>query len=229
MVASNLKSETMDLMQKRSAIEAQMDAIISRLCQPGGPGLSGNLVDSEGFPRSDIDIPVIRSERGRLTELRNDHTEITEKINQNIQVLHSAKPACGLSLSRNAGNTEGSIGQRSSITAVTSPSSNGISQRDSSTAMDIDANGSIPFALVDEIADASPAADDGLQLGDQVLKFGNVEGGDDLLRRLASEAQNNQGRAIPVVVMRHGTPVNLTVTPRSWQGRGLLGCHFRMM
>ena len=47
MVASNLKSETMDLMQKRSAIEAQMDAIISRLCQPGGPGLSGNLVDSE--------------------------------------------------------------------------------------------------------------------------------------------------------------------------------------
>lgn len=229
MVASNLKSETMDLIQKRTAIEVQMDAIISRLCQPGGPGLSGNLVDSEGFPRSDIDIPVIRSERGRLTELRNDHMEITEKINQNIQVLHSAKPASSLSLSRDAGNTEGSNGQRSSVTTVASPSSNGISQSDSSTTMDIDANGIIPFALVDEIADASPAADDGLQLGDQVLKFGNVEGGDDLLRRLASEAQINQGRPIPVVVMRHGTPVNLTVTPRSWQGRGLLGCHFQMM
>lgn len=121
------------------------------------------------------------------------------------------------------GNTEGSNGQRSSVTTVASPSSNGISQSDSSTTMDIDANGIIPFALVDEIADASPAADDGLQLGDQVLKFGNVEGGDDLLRRLASEAQINQGRPIPVVVMRHGTPVNLTVTPRSWQGRGLLG------
>ncbi|XP_023545321.1 26S proteasome non-ATPase regulatory subunit 9-like [Cucurbita pepo subsp. pepo] len=224
MVASNLKSETMDLMQKRSAIEAQMDAIISRLCQPGGPGLSGNLVDSEGFPRSDIDIPVIRSERRQLTELRNDHTEITEKINQNIQVLHSAKPASSLSLSKDAGNTEVSNGQRSSVTTVALPSSNV-----SSTAMDIDANGGIPFALVDEIADASPAADDGLQLGDQVLKFGNVEGGDDLLHRLASEAQSNQGRPIPVVVTRHGTPVNLTVTPRSWHGRGLLGCHFRML
>lgn len=89
--------------------------------------------------------------------------------------------------------------------------------------MDIDANCSIPFALVDEIADASPAADDGLQLGDQVLKFGNVEAGDDLLHRLASEAQTNQGRPIPVVVMRHGTPLNLILTPRSWQGRGLLG------
>ena len=47
MVASNVKSETIGLMEKRSAIEAQMDAIISRLSQPGGPGLSGNLVDSE--------------------------------------------------------------------------------------------------------------------------------------------------------------------------------------
>ncbi|XP_022999763.1 26S proteasome non-ATPase regulatory subunit 9-like isoform X2 [Cucurbita maxima] len=160
----------------------------------------------------------------RSRELRNDHTEITEKINQNIQVLHSAKPASSLSLSKDAGNTEVSNGQRSSVTTVALPSSNV-----SSTAMDIDANGGIPFALVDEIADASPAADDGLQLGDQVLKFGNVEGGDDLLHRLASEAQSNQGRPIPVVVTRHGTPVNLTVTPRSWHGRGLLGCHFRML
>lgn len=121
------------------------------------------------------------------------------------------------------GNTEGSNDQRSSVTTVTLPLSNGISQINSSTTMDIDANGSIPFALVDEIADASPAADDGLELGDQVLKFGNVEAGEDLLHRLASEAQSNQGRSIPVVVIRHGTPVNLTVTPRSWQGRGLLG------
>jgi len=26
-----------------------MDAIIGRLCQPGGPGLSGGLIDSEVF------------------------------------------------------------------------------------------------------------------------------------------------------------------------------------
>ncbi|XP_057424200.1 actin-1-like [Lotus japonicus] len=28
---------------------------------------------------------------GRITELRNDHKEVTEKINQNIQILHSAR------------------------------------------------------------------------------------------------------------------------------------------
>lgn len=93
----------------------------------------------------------------------------------------------------------------------------------SSNAMDVDMTVSIPFAMVDEIADASPAAEDGLQLGDQIMKFGNVEAGDNLLQRLASESQSNQDRAVPVVLMRHGAVVNTTVTPRTWQGRGLLG------
>lgn len=51
--------------------------------------------------------------------------------------------------------------------------------------MDVDATVSIPFALVDEIAEDSPAAEDGLQLGDQIVKFGNVESGDNLLSKLA--------------------------------------------
>lgn len=81
----------------------------------------------------------------------------------------------------------------------------------------------IPFAVVDDIADASPAAEDGLQLGDQIVKFGNVEAGDDLLQRLASESQKNQGGEVPVVLMRQGAIVNVTAKPRTWQGRGLLG------
>lgn len=82
---------------------------------------------------------------------------------------------------------------------------------------------SIPFAMVDEITESSPAAEDGLQLGDQVVKFGNVEGGDNLLPRLAAEAQANQGQAVSVGVIRQGAKLDLSVTPRVWQGRGLLG------
>ena len=77
--------------------------------------------------------------------------------------------------------------------------------------------------MVDEINESSPAAEDGLQLGDQVVKFGNVESADNLLPRLAAEAQTNQGRPVPMVVIRQGAPFNLTVTPRPWEGRGLLG------
>ncbi|XP_038695298.1 26S proteasome non-ATPase regulatory subunit 9-like isoform X2 [Tripterygium wilfordii] len=232
MVGTNVKAETMSLMQKRTAMEVKMNAIIERLCQPGGPGLSGNLVDSEGFPRSDVDVPVVRAERHRLTVLRNDHKEITEKINANIQVLHSARLAPRSSSTIDSGDDEMSINQSSSIDTVVAPSSsNNVVPRDSPTAMDLDAIASILFAVVDEIVDASPTAADGLQLGDQILKFGNVDyqRGENLLQRLASEAQANQGQAIPVVAMRQGALINLTVTPRSWQGRGLLGCNFRIL
>ncbi|KAL4335349.1 hypothetical protein GQ457_07G044280 [Hibiscus cannabinus] len=224
MVGANLKSETMKLMEKRSGIEAEMNAIIEQLCQPGGPGLSGSLVDSEGFPRADIDIPVVRAQRNRLAELKNDHQEITEKINVNIQVLHSAKltstpKESGVEMNQNA----------SVVNVGASVSLQNLALRDSHGANDVDMISGVPFAMVDEIADASPAAEDGLQLGDQIVKFGNVKAGDNLLQRLASESQVNQGHPIPVTIMRQGALFNLSVTPRTWQGRGLLGCHFRIM
>ncbi|XP_054821330.1 uncharacterized protein LOC129320138 [Prosopis cineraria] len=228
MVATNVKAETLSLMDKRAAIEVEMNAIIERLNQPGGPGLSGNLVDSEGFPRTDIDIPVVRAERRRLSELRNDHKEISEKINQNIQILHAARLGNKTSLLKVSGDEDGPNAQTSS-TVESGSSVQNVLLRDSSNSMDVDVVVSIPFAMVDEISDSSPAAEDGLQLGDQILKFGSVEAGDNLLQRLASEAQSNLGHAIPVAIMRQGAMINLIVTPRTWPGRGLLGCHFRIL
>ncbi|KEH38075.1 26S proteasome non-ATPase regulatory subunit 9 isoform X3 [Medicago truncatula] len=213
MVGTNVKAETKSLMDKRSALESEMNSIIARLSQfPGAPGLSGNLIDSEGFPRSDIDVPLVRAERRRLAELRNDYTDVTDKINQNIHILHSTR----------LGN------HKNSETVASTPSQNVLVSL-SPNSMDVDVLVSRPFAVVDEISDASPAVEDGLQLGDQILKFGNVEAGENLLHRLASEAQSSMGQTVPVVIMRQGTVINLTVTPRTWQGRGLLGCHFRIL
>ena len=42
-----MKAETVTMMDKRKALENEMDAIIARLTRPGGPGLQGNLVDAE--------------------------------------------------------------------------------------------------------------------------------------------------------------------------------------
>lgn len=47
MVGANLKAQTMKLMEKRTMLEAEMNGLIETLCQPRGPGLTGNLVDSE--------------------------------------------------------------------------------------------------------------------------------------------------------------------------------------
>ncbi|KAJ0788766.1 putative PDZ domain, 26S Proteasome non-ATPase regulatory subunit 9, PDZ superfamily [Helianthus annuus] len=211
MVATDLKSEVKKLMEKRSALEAEMNVIIERLCQPGGPGLSGNLVDSEGFPRSDIDIPVVRADRHRLAGLRNDHKDITEKISKNIELLHSSSSPKSSTVMGSGSNSQGVADISSSVSV-----------------MDVNVS-SRPFAMVDEISEESPAAEDGLQLGDQIVKFGNVEYGDSLLPKLASEAQKNQGLPVPMLVMRQGALINLTVTPRTWRGRGLLGCNFRIL
>ncbi|XP_044471113.1 26S proteasome non-ATPase regulatory subunit 9-like isoform X1 [Mangifera indica] len=229
MVGTNLKAETMSLMEKRTAVEAEMNAIIHRLSQPGGPGLSGNLIDAEGFPRSDIDILHVRAERRRLAELRNDHQEISEKINENIQLLHSARLSNVSSCVKDSGNDADSNQNSSLVNADASAFPSNNIQRDSPVSMDVDLIISKPFALIDEITDASPAAEDGLQLGDQIVKFGKVEAGENLLERLASEGRSNLGQAVPVVIMRQGAVINLTVTPRTWQGRGLLGCHFRIL
>lgn len=205
MVATNLKAETLSLIEKRDVMEIEMNSIIDRLSQPGGPGITGNLLDSEGFPRSDIDVTAVRADRHHLSELRNDYKEITNKINENLHVLHSAR-----------------LAQKSPVSHDTLP-------KNTSSSMDVDANVGVPFAMVDEIADGSPSAEDGLQLGDQIVKFGNVESGDDLLQKLAAEGQSNQGHAVPLVILRQGKVTNLAVTPRPWNGRGLLGCHFQLL
>lgn len=227
MVGSNVKTETKCLIEKRDGIESEMDSIIARLCVAGGPGITGNLVDAEGFPRSDIDVPAVRADRLRLSELRNDHKDITNKINENIQVLHSArlvqkKTPVFVEYSKEGlrprlANTVASVSSQDAIPV------------DTHSFMEVDVDIGVPFAVVDEIADASPSAEDGLELGDQIVKFGNVESGGGLLRRLASEAQSNQGHAVALVVLRQGVLINLAVTPRPWHGRGLLGCHFRIL
>ncbi|KAG9455864.1 hypothetical protein H6P81_000372 [Aristolochia fimbriata] len=223
MVATNLKAETFSLREQRDAIEIQMNAIIERLCGPEGPGITGNLVDAEGFPRSDIDIPMVRAERRRLAELRNDYKDITEKISKNLELLHSARLAPKVPVPSSNQETQESQGVAPFVLL------HGGSSEPSAVAMDVEPISNVPFAAVDEITDGSPAAAAGIQLGDQIVKFGNVEIGEDLLRRLASEAQSNQGLAVPVVVLRQGTLINLSVTPRPWNGRGLLGCHFTIL
>lgn len=224
MVGTNLKAESMKLMDKRSAMEEEMNIIIQRLCAPpNGPGLSGNLLDSEGFPRTDIDIPTVRADRHRLAELQNDHNDITDKINQNIQLLHSARLE-QTATRRDSGPTTALDANVGTSLSVSNPIARG-----AFNVMDIDIAVSRPFAMIDEITEASPAAEDGLQLGDQVVKFGIVEIGENLLQRLAAEVEKNQNKAVPLVVMRQGALITLTVTPRAWSGRGFLGCHFRTL
>lgn len=54
------------LLAKKDELEAEFTALKIELTAPGGPGLKGGLIDAEGFPRADVDIPRIREKRHRF-------------------------------------------------------------------------------------------------------------------------------------------------------------------
>lgn len=51
-------------------------------CCLGMPGVSGPLVDDEGFPRGDIDLYAVRQARNKYVCAQTDHIEIMRKIEQ---------------------------------------------------------------------------------------------------------------------------------------------------
>lgn len=88
-----------------------------------------------------------------------------------------------------------------------------------------------PFALIDAVSHGSPAEQDGLLVGDYLVAFGTVKGltGGAAVAAVARELQESEGRSVCVTVLRAGRAQTLSVVPRKWSGRGLLGyvrCRF---
>ncbi|KAJ7175884.1 hypothetical protein C8R46DRAFT_1079909 [Mycena filopes] len=85
-----------------------------------------------------------------------------------------------------------------------------------------------PFAKVNDVSSGSPAADAGLQRGDLVVKFGTLTQqsfSSSSLTPLVEVVASHENRSIPLKVLRSEQAVFLSLTPKAWGGRGLLGCH----
>lgn len=114
----------------------------------------------------------------------------------------------------------------------------------SSTSQPPQATTNTPFAKVNTVVSGSPAADSGLQIGDEVTRFGSATWlNHDKLSKVAEIVAQSEGvswpatrryddytnasiqRPIAVSILRGSTSQQLTLTPRSnWGGRGMLGC-----
>eukprot|EP00897_Mesotaenium_endlicherianum_P009459 jgi/Mesen1/8541/ME000484S07939 len=156
MVGSNLRAEALTLMEKRESLETEIEVITSRLCGPGGPGLT----------------------------------------------------AAASALATPAGASEGA-GTRAAAVGAAGVGNGPQPLR--------------PFAVIDEVSPGSPAEADGVQLGDQLLCFGSVTAGPSCIQQVAQVLQSSQGQAVNIVALRRGERCQLSVTPRTWPGRGLLG------
>ncbi|CAI7860527.1 unnamed protein product [Closterium sp. NIES-53] len=169
-----LREQAKQLIERRDNLEAQIDALAARLNAPGGGGTNESLVDKEGFPRADIDIPRVRSDRHRLATLHVDHKQLTGQIESLLVEIHSqAKPR-----EQKPAKTDGPNSTLPSAIA-TAPAASPAATSTSAAAPNADVTAaalpsSTPFAMVDEVTPGSPAEVDGVRLGDRLLRFGSV-------------------------------------------------------
>ena len=61
-------------------------------------GIDTPLVDSEGYPRGDIDVFRARTLRKRFIEIQNDHKSLTRKIEQGLVELQAISVSFGFFL-----------------------------------------------------------------------------------------------------------------------------------
>lgn len=227
------RTRALVLMKEREGMEAEMNVLIETLTAPGAPGLSGNLVDAEGYPRADINIHTIRTQRHRLACLKTDHKVATDQIEK---LLHealappSAEETVEASASGSASN--GASGLPTAAVAVAdAPGANasGAAGVPSSSALP-SAPPRPPFALVDEVAAESPAAKAGLVVGDAIVAFGAISLSSmgtvaSAMSALPGCLREHENQPLEVGINRDNSFVDLKLTPCKWSGQGLLGCH----
>ncbi|KAI9573538.1 hypothetical protein HD554DRAFT_2202224 [Boletus coccyginus] len=160
------------------------------------------LVDSEGFPRADLDIYAIRTARTRIVELRNDLKHAMDEIEKALHMIYDP--------------------------SLAPPAPSSASDASSTPSTHTEENLS-PFAKVDGVAPGGPAAHAGLRREDLILKFGHLTSTSfsaSSLEPLAELVSRNENREFRMQVLRDGRELSLQFTPRKgWGGRGVLGCH----
>ncbi|XP_028312737.1 26S proteasome non-ATPase regulatory subunit 9 isoform X2 [Gouania willdenowi] len=186
-----------NLIKKKDEIEEQIKAYYDVL-EDQGVGVSGPLVDAEGFPRADVNLYQIRTARHNISCLQNDHKALMVEIEEALHQLHAR---------------EKEKHQQDEAEAQ-------------EEAMEQEATVLPPFARVDAVTSGSPASGAGLRVGDEVIEFGSVNTGNfQSLQNISSVVQHSEGKPLRVTVMRAGQKVNMSLTPQRWSGRGLLGCN----
>jgi len=198
--AENPRDHARALVHEKDGIEAEINLQLSML-RANNCDMTTPLVDSEGFPRADLDIYAIRSARARIIELKNDLKNTMDEIEKALQKVYDP-----------------------SLPPPPAPADSEMPSTPSMREEDILS----PFARVDGVAPGSPAANAGLRREDLIVKFGHLTAAafSGSLEPLADLVGRNENCELRIQVLRDGQELSLQFTPRKgWGGRGLLGCH----
>lgn len=193
------------LIAQRDILELESSIVADELRSPGSngerpAGIKDSLVDEDGFPRSDIDIYLVKANRQRLAVINTDHKEVMKQIESLLPEILIEKSEEPRQLKEN--------GDKIPSTEAFPPTRG-------------------PIGLIDQIADKSPAMLAGLQNGDLLLAFGTItaESSGNVLSLIPNVVQMSINQPLPLIIRRQGVAMNISIIPRAWGGKGLLGMH----
>ncbi|XP_063912573.1 26S proteasome non-ATPase regulatory subunit 9-like isoform X2 [Zophobas morio] len=160
---------------------------------------------SIGFPRADVNVHSIRTARSIIIRLRNDLKEIEVQISECVSEVFKE------------------IEQQNSIEATNSEFEANSTDNLASGIKNIIKK---PFLTVSGVHSSSPAYACGLKSGDRILSIGSVHQGNFIsLETLSEYIKHYENKELFISIIRNEVELQLTLIPKVWSGRGLLGCH----
>lgn len=84
----------------------------------------------------------------------------------------------------------------------------------------------VAIVKVNFVSGGSPAETAGIQVDDEIIEFGsvNVSNFKDL-KQIGEIVMHRQNQQITLKIRRRNALTELTLVPKTWSGRGLLGCN----
>lgn len=175
--------------------------------------MDGPLIDGDGFPRNDIDVYQVRQARQQIICLQNDYKALMKEIEKQMHKLHSEAAESQTQLLSINTATLRLEGDNDVPTTSMSP----------------------PLVVppvkvivkVNMISPGSPAEEAGLRVDDEILEFGTINSRNfqNNLTQISDLVRHMQNKRVPLKVLRMGQQLDMILIPKSWSGRGLLGCN----
>ncbi|XP_043500163.1 26S proteasome non-ATPase regulatory subunit 9 [Polistes fuscatus] len=187
------KDTVLQLMKDKDKIELDI-RMFKDILDNNHVGMNDALVDSEGYPRQDIDVYQIRHARNRIICLTNDHKALMAKIEAGLHKVHSL-----------SGNQ---------------------AQEASTTSDIVEPFSSEPFLRVNLVSPSSPAELAGIQVNDLIIEFGSINYRNfKSLKDIATLVEHSRYKSLDIKLKRGSNILALTLIPRPWIGKGLMGCN----
>lgn len=190
------KDTVLQLMKDKDKIESELKTL-KEILDCNHVDMDEPLVDSEGYPRQDIDVYQVRHTRHKIICLSNDYKILMKKIEEGLHKVHSL-----------AGTA----------TRTQQPGSDAFHSEETEMLE--------PFLKVNLVSPESPAENAGIQVDDLILEFGSINCRNfKSLTDIGKLVENSRYKTIHVKIKRGSNTIVLPLTPRPWVGKGLLGCN----